>query len=159
MNAIEKYRLEQILEKVSLARIFSGECVTIWIKDESPEPFKGSIDEALQQVKAKFPYKITYWFKRQADEGEVYYLLPRAFAHCCGKQYIITKCPKCEIWVSETAICNSKEPWNCSHGSVLYCAHCGAGVDVEGAVHGAHGAELSPEEINIFLKFMGEDDN
>lgn len=160
MDGYEKYQLENVLEKVSLARVFKGECIAVWITGETPESAKGDIDTILQQVKEKFPHKVTYWFSRKTDEGEVYYLLPRAFAHCGGKQYIITKCSRCEMWVSETAICNSSEPWNCAHGAVLYCANCGAGVDIEGAIHGARGAELTPEEVNILLKFfMGEGGN
>ena len=156
---MERYKLEELLGRISLVRVFKGECIMIWIKGKYPEPAKeGDIDTVLREIKERFPYTVAYWFSRKTDEGEVYYLIPKMVGYWGYSQYVISKCPKCEVWLGETSICTSREPWNCAHGAVIYCANCGAGVDVEGAVHGAHGAELNGEEVELLLKFLKEGD-
>ena len=156
----ENERIDDVLLKISIAEVFIEDRTHVWIKGEEDEELADAlengaeIDDILLKIKNKFPSIIAYWFKTEDDYGSAYHLIPRLFGHCNGKQYILRKCYKCGTWLVKTTICNNSEPWNCAHGSVLYCANCGAGVDVEGAVHGPHGAELTPEEVDLLLKFF-----
>jgi len=163
-NEIEQNQLDDVLLKVSIAQVFLGEQINVWVEgEENPDLANeiaqgGDIDSVLIQIKNKFPYTIAHWFKVEDKDGSAYFLIPKYFGHCDDKQYVLRKCHRCDTWFVKTTICNSSEPWNCAHGSVLYCANCGAGVDVEGAVHGAHGAELTQEEVERLLKFFKEGD-
>ena len=159
-DEIERSRLEDLLIEISIAQVFFEERPHVWIRDEEAPELEGAleegaeVDDILLKIKNKFPNQIAYWFKMEDEDGSAYYLIPKLFGYCGSKQYLLRKCPKCEVWLSETTICTSPTPWDCAHGSVLYCANCGAGVDVEGAVHGPHGAELTQEEVDLLLKFF-----
>jgi len=160
----ERNKLDDILLKISLAEVFFDERPHVWVSGEEDMELTealeegAEVDDILLKIKNKFPHIIVYWFRDEDEYGSAYYLIPKYFGYCGGKQYVIHKCHSCGIWLVKTTICDSREPWNCAHGSVLYCANCGAGVDVEGAVHGAHGAELTQEEVDLLLKFFKEGD-
>lgn len=160
----EQSKLDDLLIKISVAQVYLGETVNVWIGDEeAPELADeiaegGDVDAILTRIKNKFPNQIMFWFRMEDEYGSAYYLIPRLVGHCGNKQYILHECPECNMWLGEAAICNSATPWDCAHGEYVYCCGCGSQSGLIGAIHGTHGAELNEEEVGLLLKFFEEDD-
>jgi len=157
----EEFRLSYLLAKLSVADIYLGEWVNVWVEgEEDPEledALEGGmeVNEALAQIKARFSTHIMIWIRERDEEGTAYYLLPRFFAYHGSKQFVIQQCGRCGSWLGTARICNSTKPWDCAHNEIIYCALCGAESGwVEGGIHGGHGFELNEGEVDLLLKFF-----
>lgn len=156
----EYNKLGDLLIKLSVAEIYFGDRVNVWISgEEAPELATALEDgaevaEVLNQIKSKFPTQIMIWVRMEDDYGSAYYLMPWFLAYHGSTQFVLHECTNCGSRLGTARICDSKEPWNCCHGEYVYCALCGAESGLVGAIHGPHGIELTEEEVDLLLQFF-----
>jgi len=160
----EQTARDYLLIDLSVAQIYLGETVNVWVSgEEAPElatalEEEGApVEEVLNRIKDKFPDQITVWVRKEDEDGSAYYLLPKFLAHYSSTQFVLHECPECGSRLGTARICY-REPWDCSHGEYIYCARCGAESGLVGAIHGPQGVELNEEEVSLLLKFFEEDD-
>jgi len=157
----EESKLGDLLVKVSLAEIYFEEGFPkVWIGgEEAPELGEAleegaEVEEILDKIKTKYPHENLVWIREDDEDGTAYYLMPRFLAFSGDTQYIIQQCERCGSQLGTARICDSTEPWNCRHSTVIYCANCGAESGWVGPVHGGQGVELNEEEVDLLVKFF-----
>ena len=156
-----------ILNKYAFASVELGEWVYVWVgdlerKDLADKIASGEMDlaEAMHVLESLYPNALKVWIRADDEEADatLYLLMPAFFATYGYKQlYIGAVCKNCDCPIGEAAICNSKEPWNCAHGEILYCIKCGAEITQLGAIHGGNGAQISQQEYDVIKNVEARD--